>query len=249
LLSPDAAEPHFETPRERFLFRCLLLTAALAIAYVTLAYVVAPALWRESFHRHPLLRDDSPRCTRTPLGIPGDPLNIAIVASEGEMIGAMLAAGWHPADPVTLGSSLRIAKSTLFHRPYEDAPVSSLTLWGRKQDLAFELEVGHDARERHHVRFWSSPEVDGGGRPVWYGAATFDSKVGLSRTTGQVTHHIAPNLDLERDKILGDLKAAGVSFEVDWLEGFQTQREGRNGGGDPYFTDGRLPVVVFGSGS
>jgi hypothetical protein len=234
------------TPREHLLFRCLVLTAGLAAGYLALAYVVTPALWRRAIRRHPALTDGSPRCTKTPLGIPGDPLNIAIVASEGELIGAMLAAGWHPADPVTLRSSVRIAKSTIFHRPYDDAPVSTLTLWGRKQDLAYEQEVGHDARERHHVRFWASPEVDEEGRPMWYGAATFDSRVGLSHTTGQITHHIAPNLDLERDKIVADLRASGVAFDLSWADDFQAQKEGKNGGGDPYFTDGRLAVVRLG---
>jgi hypothetical protein len=234
------------TPRERFLFRCLLLTAGLALAYLAVAYLVTPAFWRHRYGRHPALTDLSPRCSQTPLGILGDPLNIALVASEGEAVGALLGAGWHPADPVTLGTSLRIAKSTIFHRPYEEAPVSTLTLWGRKQDLAFEQEVGHDARERHHVRFWRSPEIDLDQRPLWYGAATFDTKVGLSRTTGQITHHISPDLDLERDKIIADLRAAGIPFELTWIDPFQPRKQGRNGGGDPYITDGRLAVVRLG---
>jgi len=28
------------------------------------------------------------------------------------------------------------------------------------------------------------------GRAVWFGSATFDERVGLSYTTGQVTHHV-----------------------------------------------------------
>jgi hypothetical protein len=32
-------------------------------------------------------------------------------------------------------------------------------------------------------------------RPVWLGSATFDRDVGFSRYTGQVTHHIAPDIE------------------------------------------------------
>jgi hypothetical protein len=222
--------------------------AALAAVYLLLAYGLIPAVWRRATARHPALVN-APRLTHTSVGIPGDPVNIALVATEEQIVGAFLMAGWHPADPTTLRSSLKIARSAVFHRPYEDAPVSNLLLWGRKQDLAFELEVGHDARERHHVRFWRSDEVDSQGRRAWFGAATFDQKIGLSHTTGQVTHHISPDVDAERDKIIADLQRVGQVEEVDWIDGFQEKEEGRNGGGDRYHTDRRLAVVVLRPGN
>src|SRR6185369_11715834 len=104
----------------------------------------------------------------------------------------MLAAGWHAADPLGLRSDLEIAADTVLARPYEDAPVSNLYLFGRKEDLAFEQPAGDDPRRRHHVRFWKSSKVDDQGRPAWVGSATYDQRVGLSHTTGQITHHIAP---------------------------------------------------------
>ena len=58
------------------------------------------------------------------------------------------------ADPITLASSLRIVVDSIVRKPDDDAPVSSLFLFGRKQDLAFELPVGDSPRQRHHVRFW-----------------------------------------------------------------------------------------------
>jgi hypothetical protein len=36
-------------------------------------------------------------------------------------------------------------------------------------------------------------------RPIWVGSAVFDERVGLSRTTGQITHVTAPDVDAERD--------------------------------------------------
>jgi len=217
---------------------------ALAVLWLLLAYFLLPRLWRRYARRHPAL-EDAPRITHTADGIHGDPLNVGLVGTEDELQAAMLAAGWFPADPITLKSSLRIALGTLLHRTYQDAPVSSLYLWGRKQDLAFEQPVGHDPRQRHHIRFWRSAKEDEQGRPLWIGAATFDTRVGLSHTTGQITHHIAADVDSERDKILADVREAGEVTEVIWVEDFHQQREGKNGGGDPYRTDGRLAVGII----
>jgi hypothetical protein len=193
----------------------------------------------------PPLPDDLPRLTRTRTGIAGDPLNLAFVATEADLQKAMLAAGWHPADALTFRSCLKITVATLLRRPYEDAPVSSLFVWGRKQDLAFEQPVGHDPRRRHHVRLWRSGQQDSSGRPLWLGAATFDTSVGLSHTTGGITHHIAAAVDEERDKLIQDLTTARWADTVWWVSGYQPRLQGRNGGGDPYFTDGRLAVVVL----
>jgi hypothetical protein len=176
----------------------------------------------------------------------GDAINVAIVASEEELHKGMLAAGWFPADPITFKTSLRIAADTLEHRPYPDAPISHLYVWGRKQDLAFEQPLNNSPKQRHHVRFWRSAAVDQAGRPLWVGAATFDRSVGISRRTGLITHHIAPEIDSERDKIIGDVRQAGCLQTMYWVDGFQEEFDGKNGGGDPYHTDGRLAVGVLG---
>src|SRR5439155_24507659 len=106
------------------------------------------------------------------------PLNVALVGSEADIQRAFAAAGWSPADPITLRSSLGIAESVVLDRPDPDAPISTLLLFGRHQDLAFEKEVGTSARERNRVRFWRTNLTTDGGRPVWVGAATFDRGVG-----------------------------------------------------------------------
>src|SRR5262245_60254417 len=215
------------------------------LAYLLIAYVLLPLVWRRYERRHPALAN-APRVTHTKTGIPGDPVNIAIVASEADLHRALLVAGWYPADPITLESSLRIAADTVLRRPYDDAPVSSLYLFDRKQDFAFEKPVGDDPRRRHHVRFWRSAETDEQGRPAWFGAATFDERVGVSHTTLEVTHHIGPDVDAERDLIVADLRRIGRLAELTWIDNFQPKHDGKNGGGDPYHTDGRLAVAVIG---
>lgn len=220
------------------------LVAAVAALYGLAAYIVIPQIWRFESSRHPALQQ-IPRRARTGAGLPGDPLNLALVANRTEIVKAMLAAKWYSADPITLESSLRIAASTVLRRPYDNAPVSNLYVRGRKEDLAFEQPVGPDPRKRHHVRFWRSDRVDGSGRPLWAGSATFDIRVGFSHRTGQITHHISPDVDAERDHLLQDLRDTGSLRGVTWVNGFQKLLKGRNGGGDPYYTDGRLAIGVI----
>lgn len=221
----------------------LRLVFALAITYFAAAYLIVPQLWKRHERKHPDLRD-GPTITHTGSGIPGDPLNIALVGAEADVIRALTAAGWYPANPLTFRSSLRIAVDTVFRRPDDEAPVSSLYLFGRKEDLAFEKPVGGSPKERHHVRFWRMEKVDEG-RVVWIGSAAYDIWVEFSRTTGEITHHISPDVDAERDLLIADLTKAGFADELRWVDGFHQVRQGRNGGGDLWRTDGRLAVAVL----
>jgi hypothetical protein len=216
---------------------------ALLAVWAVVSYVVVPMIWKEYFHQHSKLLE-APRITQTADGHPGDALNIAIVGTEAEVIRAMTVAGWFPADPITFESSVRIVVDSVFSKPDDQAPVSNLFLFGRKQDLAFEQPVGDNPRQRHHVRFWRWDKLEEN-RPAWFGSATFDESVGVSHTTGQVTHHTGPDIDAERDRISDELQKAGWVRQVRWINDFQQPREGRNGGGDPWRTDGRLAVVVL----
>jgi LssY C-terminus len=224
--------------------RIAVVAGVLIVGYLVVAYVVLPMVWLRYTRHHPGLAD-IPNITHTVDGIPGDPLNVVLIGTETALKRIMLAAQWDPADPLTLRSRLEIAGAAVFEHPYDDAPVSNLYLWGRKEDLAFEQPVGNDPRQRHHVRFWRSDKLDPDGRPVWVGAAIFDQRVGLSHTTGQITHHTAPDIDAERDKLFADLKHTGDLTEVLFIDDFHHIRQGRNGGGDPWFTDGRLEMGVI----
>jgi hypothetical protein len=180
--TPSTAPKRRSRPRQ-----ALLLVACLLLAYLAIAYVILPSGWIRYAHRHPSL-EDVPRVTRTIADIPGDPLNVALIGTETQVKKVMLAARWYPADPLTLKSCLAMADASVLKRPYDDAPVSNLYYDGRRQDLAFEQAVGDSPRHRHHVRFWRLDKIDADGRPVWVGSAVYDERVGLSRTTGEVTH-------------------------------------------------------------
>jgi hypothetical protein len=216
---------------------------ALVVVWLLLAYLILPTLWKHYEHQPAL--ESAPKTTRTAQGIPGDPLNVGLIGAEQEIVRAMLGSGWDAADPVTLRSSIGIARSVLRDRPYVDAPVSSLFVFGRKQDLAFEKPVGENASHRHHVRFWRSTEYGRGQTPLWIGAVTYDRSVGLSHRTGQITHHIGADIDAERDGLFADLGKNGWLTEEFQVTGVGATLLGRNGGGDRYFTDGELTIGVL----
>lgn len=193
---------------------------------------------------HPALAR-CPRHATTAQGHQGDAVNVAFIGTEDELHRTLALAGWYAADPITLETSLRIAADCVLKKPYPHAPVSDLYVWERKQDAAFEQPVGQSPNQRHHVRFWRSREVDAEGRPLWLGAATFDERVEISRTTGGFTHKIAPAIDKERDKLLVDSISARALDGYYWVDQFHAAPEGTNGGGDPYYTDRRLAVGVI----
>jgi hypothetical protein len=212
--------------------------------YVFLAYLLIPLGWERYAHRHPSF-DDNPRVTQTGDGHPGDPLNVGLVGTQSEIDAVMRAAKWFPAKPLGLWSDLKIAEDSVLSRSDDEAPVSSLYLFGRKEDLAFEQPVGDNPRQRNHVRFWKTSIAADDGRPVWIGSASYDERIGFSHTTGQFTHHIAADVDAERDHLIDDLKKTGDLQETYVVDHFHSVEQGRNGGGDPWHTDGDLYVAVI----
>jgi hypothetical protein len=215
--------------------------------YFVLAYVLIPRLWFHHEHQPGLA--SKPAVTTTAAGIPGDPLNVGLIGDLADVVKAMRMAGWYPADAITLRSSVEIAGSVLFDRPYKEAPVSTLLYEGRKQDLAFEKEIGASADRRNHVRFWKVLDKGVEGRPVWLGSATQDVSVGLNRYTGQFTHHISPDVDAEPDTLINDLVSAKVVASLYQVSGVGPTIAGRNGEGDFYYTDGEIRIAVLSAGA
>lgn len=236
--------PRADTPKQRSrLKRIAWIVVGLLLGWAVAAYLVLPDLWEWYTHEHPWM-EKIPGVTYTGSGIPGDPLNVSLVGTKHEVLRIMVAAKWHAADPLSLKSCLEIAEASILSKPYADAPVSNLYLFGRKEDLAFEQLVGEDPRERHHVRFWLTEESEDS-RPVWIGAAVFDKHIGLSETTGQITHVTGADVDAERDYMFQCLERTGSLARRYVVDGFHEILDGKNGGGDPWHTDGSLYVGVL----
>ena len=67
--------------------RLIYLAGAIILLYLLVAYVILPLAWKRDTRRHPDL-SGGPRITHTPDGIPGDPVNLAIIGSESELVQA-----------------------------------------------------------------------------------------------------------------------------------------------------------------
>jgi hypothetical protein len=106
----------------------------IALVWALGAYLIVLRMWAFYFRRHPPLTKVA-RVTETGDGHPGDPVNIGLVGDEADLVRGMTAAGWFPANPITVESSVRIAADTVLRRSDDDAPVSNLFLFGRKQDF------------------------------------------------------------------------------------------------------------------
>lgn len=229
-----------------------LATAAGAIilvegSVVMLTHVVAPLLLTHYEHNPAL--ETVPKRTRTRRGGEADPVNVALVGTETEIAAAFAKAGWSRADSLSRASDFAIARSVLLRRPDSTAPVSSLFLYGRRQDIAYEREVGRSASRRHHLRLWLATGVTDHGRPVWIGDAAYDLRAGMSHRAPMPTHHIEADVDRERDTVLADLVAAGQLSEQYDVTGMGPRIDARNAEGDRFDTDGDIGVGVISPGN
>src|SRR5215469_15954659 len=96
--SESETQPPESPPKSGRARLCFL--GAIILVYLLAAYVLIPLAWKRQIRRHPELFD-APRITHTSSGIPGDPVNVALLGPESDVIRALIAAKWRPADPVT----------------------------------------------------------------------------------------------------------------------------------------------------
>ncbi len=188
--------------------------------------------------------------THTPDGLLGDPVNLAVRGTAEEVHATMQRAGWRLADPITLRTAWRIVVGSLTRRSYPEAPVSALLLFGKIQAFAYQQEVAGNPSQRHHIRFWSTPEgwlLPGGHRVDFLAAGTYDRAVGLSLFTMQITHKIDADIDAERDYVIDTVRGTSPEVATTVLENFSTGYHSRNGGGDAVVTDGNMPILELGS--
>src|SRR5262245_28497466 len=123
---PQATSGPPSIPAKKTIWKRAAVVVGIVIAaYLVLAYLIMPDFWKGYVHRHPGL-ENVPEITHTKTGLPGDPLNVALVGSKNQVMKIMVAAKWYPADALTLESCLRIAEASVLKRPYKDAPVSNL---------------------------------------------------------------------------------------------------------------------------
>ncbi len=211
----------------------------LLLLWFGIAYGGLPRLW--SHHEHKRIGSRDEIISYTAQDIPADPINLRLEGNEEQIACAFRKAGWAKADNVSVRSAVMIAASVLLDHAYAQAPVSSLYVHDRVQDMAFQLDAGRSADRRHHLRLWQVAPGD------WLAAATYDRGVGISLFTLQITHHIGRDVDGERDAIGRLVTASGGRLLGTHPSRIAPGRWHRNGGGDRYRTDGMIAVYALGS--
>lgn len=126
---------------------------ALSLAYAIAAYVILPRVVRMAVKI--LQREKVPSFTMTGDGLPGDPVNLALIGEFEKLRAAFAKAGWTEADPLGVVSYWRMVVAFVSNRPYPAAPFSTLYLFGRGQDIGFQKAIDGTPRKRHHTRFWA----------------------------------------------------------------------------------------------
>jgi hypothetical protein len=216
----------------------------LLVLWVVLAYLALPRL--HQLFTWLYVPDYFIGRTRTGDGLLGDPVNLAFDGTEADIHAVMQRAGWTRAEEITLRSSWRMIVSAVLRRSYAEAPVSDLFLFGRRHAFAYQQEVEGNPSQRHHIRFWPTPggwALPGGRHVQWLAAGTYDRAVGISIFTGQITHRIDADIDVERDYIVACARYADPACSLQVIEEFSTAYHHRNGGGDRVRTDGDLPIL------
>ncbi|MCP5519830.1 MAG: LssY C-terminal domain-containing protein [Verrucomicrobiales bacterium] len=179
----------------------------------------------------------------------GDPVNLVVVGDPGDIGLAFARQGWDLTEVLTFGNVFRLIGSFVFNRTWENSPISSLYLFGRRQDMALQ-KARATIHERNHLRLWLAPFTCEG-QVVLVGQISRD--IGLRFTfkaPGWVTHKIDPDVDEARDYLAQEMVTSGSVGTVTLVGGVgQASRETpqRNLTGDPFFTDGKR-LVLFLSG-
>lgn len=233
---------------------------ALSATYGIGAYVILPRVVRMSLKI--TQRKRVPRYTITGDGLPGDPVNVALTGTLAALRSAFAAVGWSVADRLSFKSSIGMARSFVFNKPYPTAPFSTLYLFGRGQDVGFQKAIDDSPRKRHHVRFWALSLGDArstlgtagfwlntdrpplGDRVLWVGAVTRDTGIGLTKLTFQITHATDVDTNAEREFLFGELKKGRVIGDV---RAYQTGDQLVTEHVNRYVTDGDVAVADLGS--
>lgn len=238
----------------------LPLLIVLIILYIWVAYVGIPLLVRLW---HIVLRPDRlPQYVTSGDGWSSDPVNIAIVCkSRQDLVSAMTRAGWYTADQGSIRTNLRLAWAVVFNRPYPTAPFSRLYLFGRQQDIGFQIPTNGSPRHRHHVRFWQlSPDqpqhthhtfwhiifqvFHHKQKQIWIGAATHDiGPFALRIQTLQITHKIDARTNRERDFVLQSLHTAKLIKRQETIQAGEPLKFRGQTFGINIVTDGTLEVA------
>ncbi|MFZ0731790.1 MAG: LssY C-terminal domain-containing protein [Candidatus Sulfotelmatobacter sp.] len=189
--------------------------------------------------------DGLPRRVNDQLNNLGDMVNFVIVGSQKQLQDALAAASWHIADTGNRNAVLNAVMETYDNKDYLAMPMSTLYLFGRKQDFGYEMaDPIAMVASRNHFRIWKAP-FTWKGQEVWVGAGTHDIGFAKDKRNNNVTHKIDPAVDGERENIGSSLQKAGKAKSLMYYLPPNPVQEAKNATGDGYHSDGRLLVIFL----
>jgi len=207
-----------------------------------------PALHVSETPLDPNLRkslDALPRRVNDQFNNLGDMVNFVIVGSEKEVQDALAASDWHVADTNNTKAVINAVMQTYDNKDYLAMPMSTLYLFGRKQDYGYEMaDPIAMVASRHHFRIWKAP-FQWKGKDVWVGAGTHDIGFAKDKRNNNVTHRIDPAVDGERDNIGTSLQKSNKAKTFSYYLPPNPVLDAKNATGDGYHSDGRLLVVFL----
>jgi len=175
----------------------------------------------------------------------GDTANFVLIGSEQQVQSALDAANWHVADTSDTKAVMGAILNTYDNKDYLTMPMSTLYMFGRRQDFGYEqAEPIAMVASRHHFRLWKTP-VTWNGQPVWVGAGTHDIGFAKDQRNGSITHKIDPSVDGERENIGSSLQKTGKAKSMFYYLPPNPVQEAKNATGDGYHSDGRILVVFL----
>jgi len=189
--------------------------------------------------------DSLPRRVNDQFQNQGDMVNFVIVGAQKDVQDALAAATWHVADTNNERAVLNALVQTYDSKDYLAMPMSTLYLFGRKQDFGYEMaEPIAMVASRHHFRIWKAP-FTWNGSEVWCGAGTHDIGFAKDKRNGSVTHKIDPSVDGERDNIGSSLQKANKAKTLTYYLPPDPVQDAKNATGDGYHSEGKLLVIFL----
>jgi hypothetical protein len=186
----------------------------------------------------PVVPSLPPRATNQRGTEAGDPINLILEGSREEVDSALARAGWLPAQRSTFPALAAEVGAVLLAERDSEAPMSHEYYGGRVEDLRFE-RASPSARARHHVRLWQADSTG----TLWAAAATEDVGLLVSATAHTVTHRIAPDIDEERELLVGELLVGGCAVLEGYVKLPGAVTSGKSVAGQAFTTDARAAVL------
>ena len=191
----------------------------------------------------PALLNQVPRRVQDAQSNPGDMVNFILIGSKQQMLDAFAEGGWVQVDKSTGEAVAHAILSTLQKQSYLEMPMSVLYLYGRSQDYGMaRAEPISVVQTRNHLRVWKAPfQING--QDVWVGAATHDLGFEKDQRNGNITHHIDPNVDEERDFVKASLSAGGGVAATGYVLPKDPVQEAKTATGGSFHSDGRVVIM------